>query len=446
MKNARSLLALWVLFAINTMNFFDRQILGAVTEPIRKDWGLTDTQLGWLGTAFTLLYAAIGIPLGRLADVWNRRVLISMGVALWSGLTFASGLCRGFWSLFVVRLGVGVGEAVCAPTSSSLIGDLFHPHERARALSIFMLGLPVGLALSYIVSGTIAQHYGWQAAFFVAGIPGILLAAVTLFIREPARGTTELRHIGTARRSGSPYWIVLSIPTMWWIIASGALHNFNMYAIGSFLPAFLIRFHHVSLQTAGFISGIVIGSVGALGMLVGGWTADWLIRRRTNGRLLVASFALLISAPAGYLALEQPSGALIPFMLFQGLASMMMYVYYATVYSTIHDIIEPALRGTAMALYFFAMYVLGASLGPLGTGWASDFFARRAADSAGVILAPTAPIPEQFRAAGLHAAMYMIPLLGIALVLVLFVGSMTVRSDMQKLQNWMTQKSVQGTA
>jgi len=442
---AKSLFALWVLFAINTMNFFDRQILGAVTEPIRKDWGLTDTQIGMLGTAFTLLYAAVGIPLGRLADVWNRRSLISIGLAVWSALTFASGLCRGFWTLFAVRLGVGVGEAVCAPTSSSLIGDLFRPQERARALSVFMLGLPVGIALSYIVSGTIAQHFGWQAAFFVAGIPGIVLAGITLLLVEPPRGTTEQQNIGTARRPGSPYWIVLSIPTMWWIIASGALHNFNMYAIGSFLPAFLIRFHGVTLQTAGFISGIVIGSVGALGMLIGGWSADWLVRRRANGRLLVAGFALLISAPAIYLALEQPRGALVPFMLCQGLASMMMYVYYATVYSTIHDIIEPALRGTAMALYFFAMYVLGASLGPLGTGWASDFFARRAAAGAGVILAPHDPIPESFRAAGLHSAMYLLPVLGILLVAVLFAGSLTVRKDMLKLQDWMAECSSQGT-
>jgi MFS family permease len=300
-----------------------------------------------------------------------------------------------------------------------------------------MLGLPVGVALSYIVSGTIAQHYGWQAAFFVAGIPGIILAGVALCIQEPPRGTTEDKNIGTARRPGSPYWIVLSIPTMWWIIASGALHNFNMYAIGSFLPAFLIRFHHVSLQTAGFISGIVIGSVGALGMLIGGWAADWLVRRRENGRLLVAALALLISTPASYLALEQPSGALLPFILFQGAASMMMYVYYATIYSTIHDIIEPSLRGTAMALYFFAMYVFGASLGPLGTGWASDFFARRAATAAGVALALEEPIPEAYRAAGLHSAMYLIPLLGIVLVAVLFAGSLTVRRDMRKLQEWM---------
>jgi MFS family permease len=230
---------------------------------------------------------------------------------------------------------------------------------------------------------------------------------VALFIREPRRGSSEIRDIGTARRPGSPYRLVLGIPTLWWIIASGALHNFNMYAVGSFLPAFLSRYHHVNLQTAGFISGIVIGTVGAGGMLLGGWAGDRMMLRRDSGRMLVASWALLLSVPLSFLALTQPSGALVPFVLFQAAASMMMYVYYATVYSTVQDIVEPSLRGTAMALYFFAMYVLGGSLGPVGTGWVSDLMARRAAAAAGIALQPTAPIPEAFKAAGLHQAMYM---------------------------------------
>jgi MFS family permease len=438
---ARSLFALWVLFGINTMNFFDRQILGAVTEPIRKEWSLTDTQIGMLGTAFILLYAVVGVPLGRLADLWNRKLLLAIGVSIWSALTYASGLCRGFWSLFAVRLGVGIGEAACAPTASSLIGDLFPPQERSRALAIFMLGLPVGLSLSYIVSGTIAQHYSWQAAFFVAGVPGLILAILSLFIREPERGRSETTKVGSARRPGSPYSLVLGIPTMWWIIASGAIHNFNMYAIASFMPAFLIRYHHVSVQTAGFISGIIFGSVGAIGMLLGGWGGDWMLRRMANGRMLGAAIALAASVPAGYLALQQPAGALISFMCFQGIASMMMYTYYATVYSTIQDIVEPSLRGTAMAIYFFAMYLLGAALGPIGTGWVSDWLARRAAAAANLALSSTSAVPEQFRAIGLHQAMYMVPILGVLLVVVLLAGAITVRKDMQRLRDWITRTS-----
>lgn len=439
-----SLLALSLLFAINTMNFFDRQILGAINEPIRRDWGLSDTQLGWLVTAFTLLYAVVGVPLGRLADIWRRKNILIIGLTLWSGLTYLSGLCQGFWSLFAVRLGVGIGEASCAPASTSVIGDLFPARARARALSIFMMGLPAGLALSYIVSGTVAQHYGWRFAFYVAGIPGLLLAALTLMLREPQRGLAESRNVGAARRPGSPYLLVLGIPTMWWIIASGTLHNFIMYAISSFLPAFLIRYHNVTVQSAGFICGVIIGSVGAVGMLLGGWLGDGWIRRWPSGRMVLAGVAVLISVPAGYLAIRQPRGALASFVLFQAAAWLLMYVYYAAVYSTIHDVVEPALRGTGMALYFFAMYVLGASLGPLGTGWLSDNMARKAAIDAHVLLLPGSPIPELFKAVGLCQAMYMVPILGILLAVVLLAGALTVRKDMERLQAWMERIGSQG--
>ncbi len=188
--------ALIVLFAINTMNFFDRQIIGAVGEPIRKEFGLGDASLGLLGTAFTLLYAFVGVPLGVLADKIGRKSILSIGVFVWSLFTAGSGLAQSFWQIFALRLGVGVGEASCAPAATSLIGDLFPASWRAKALAIFMLGLPVGVALSFAVSGTVAKQYGWRAAFFVAGIPGILCAIAVLFIHEPKRGASETHAIG----------------------------------------------------------------------------------------------------------------------------------------------------------------------------------------------------------------------------------------------------------
>jgi MFS family permease len=225
--------ALVVLFAINTMNFFDRQIIGAVAEPIRKEFGLSDASLGALGTAFTLLYAFVGVPLGRLADKIGRKGILSAGVFVWSLLTVGSGLAQNFWQIFALRLGVGVGEASCAPAATSLIGDLFPANWRAKALAIFMLGLPVGVALSFAVSGTVAKTYGWRTAFFVAGVPGLLCAIAVLFVREPKRGAAEPHDIGEQKRAGSPYKLILAMPTMRWIILSGALHNFNMYAIGA---------------------------------------------------------------------------------------------------------------------------------------------------------------------------------------------------------------------
>ncbi|MGQ0540590.1 MAG: spinster family MFS transporter [Blastocatellia bacterium] len=428
--------ALIVLFAINTMNFFDRQILGAVGEPIRKEFGLSDASLGLLGTAFTLLYAFVGVPLGVLADRIGRKQILSVGVFVWSLLTVGSGLAQNFWQIFALRLGVGVGEASCAPAATSLIGDLFPPNWRAKALAIFMLGLPLGLALSFAISGTIAKQYGWRAAFFVAGIPGILCAVAVLFIREPKRGAAETHDIGGKKRDGSPYLNILKSPTMRWIIISGAVHNFNMYAIASFITPFLMRYHGLDIQQANLVSMIVYGVMGAPGLLIGGFIGDAVMKKRKDGRMLVGTIAILLSIPTIYFALGVSKGSTTAFLILMGAACALMYFYYSTVYSTIQDVTEPASRGTAMAVYFFAMYVLGASFGPYGTGLLSDFFTKRAATIAGVTdLTQTAL--EPFRADGLHSAMYIIPILGVLLTLVLFAGSRTVTKEIESLQTWM---------
>ena len=428
---SRTTYALWVLFAINALNFFDRQIGGALAEPIRKEWGLSDGALGALGTAFTLLYAFVGIPLGRLSDRTSRKRILGIAVVLWSVLTSLSAMTRNYWQMFATRLGVGVGEAACAPAATSLIGDLYPPARRARAMSIFMLGLPIGVAASYLLSSFVAHAWGWRAAFFVAGIPGVFLAIAAMFIDEPQRGMAETLAVVERPHEGSPWRVLLSIPTMWWLIASGALHNFNMYALGSFLAPLLMRYHGATLRQAGLMSMVIYGLSGIPGLLIGGMLADRLSLQRKNGRLLVGAFSILLSAPLLALALSRPAHDTVSFMLLAGAGCMTMYVYYSSVYATLHDVVGPSLRGTAMALYFFAMYVLGASFGPIVTGMASDYFTRRAAIAAGSAIFTTKAL-EPFRGAGLHSAMYLIPVLSILLTVVLFAGSRTVAADMEK--------------
>jgi MFS family permease len=433
-------MALGLIFAINTMNFFDRQILGAVGEMIRKEWGLNDTALGTLGTSFTLIYAFVGLPLGRLSDKYARNKILSFGVFLWSLLTVTSGLARNFVQMFIMRLGVGVGEATCAPAATSLIGDLFPATKRGKAVSIFMLGLPVGIALSYAASGFIAQSWGWRAAFYIAGIPGLICAIWAYFTKEPERGGTEVHSIGQKKRAGSPFLLVLSIPTMWWLILSGALHNFNMYAIGSFLTPYLMRFHTMSIRDAGLVAMLVNGLAGIPGLILGGYFGDSMSRTRKNGRLLVGAIALLITVPFMYLGIARPAGDILGFTVLASIGMATMYVYYSTVYSAIQDVIEPSLRGTAMAIYFFAMYVLGASFGPVGTGFLSDHYTKQAAAAAGVVEV-TQQALEPFRGAGLHSAMYIVPILGVLLTLVLFMASRTIGKDMEKLQKWMAEST-----
>src|SRR5437773_6179556 len=449
--------ALAVLFAINLMNFFDRQIIGGVGEGIRREMGLSDTALGLLGTVFTLLYAGVGLPLGRLSDKIQRRKILAAGVFAWSLLTAASGVARSFAQLIVARPGGGAGEATCSPASTSLIGDFFPARLRGRAVAIWMLGLPLGLGLANGAGGWILQNWGWRNAFYVAAIPGLLCAAAAMMMREPTRGMAESHAVGDRRRAGNPYLLVLSIPTMLWLIVSGALHNFNMYALGAFVAPFLVRFHKMNFIDAGWVSACVYGFSGVVGLTGGGALADYLYRRRVDGRLIVGTCAIVVTAPLMFLGLMRQAGDVVGFALLMGTGSGVMFAYYSTVYSTIHDVVEPSLRGTAMALYFFAMYVLGASLGPVGTGLASDYFTFQAASAAGAVT----PLPfgdlmlaelrslvgeskgfdlralEPFRAQGLHTALYIVPILASILALVLFAASRTVTKDVARLQAWM---------
>jgi MFS family permease len=464
---ARANQTLALLFFINLMNFYDRQVIAVVTEPIRQEWQLSYSKIALLGTAFTLIYAAVGVPFGWMTDKFSRTRILAGAVFVWSLLTAAGGLARSYAEMFALRLGVGVGEAGCAPAGNSLIGDLFPASRRAKAISIFMIGLPLGLALSYFISGRVAAAWGWRMAFYIAIIPGILLTVWALFTPEPKRGATETHNIGESKREGnlsprllsvllspnvdrsiygsSPFWLVLSSPTMWWIILSGALLNFNMYAIGSFLNPYLQQFHKLDIKTASNFSTFINGLAGIPGLLVGGIIADAVLKRWKNGRMLVGVASTVLSIPLVLLALSRPSGDVWSFAVVMGLSYALMTVYYVAVYPTVQDIIEPSLRGTAMALYFFAMYVLGASFGPVGTGLLSDYFTEQAARAAGVVDMSYQAL-EPYRAAGLHSAMYAIPILGGLLAFVLLAGAMTVKKDMDKLHDWMRESALKSKA
>jgi len=415
-----------VLCAINTLNFFDRQVLSAVAEPIRREWALGDTAIGALGTAFTLLYAVVGVPFGRLADRARRTYILAAGVFAAGVLTALQGLARSFTQLFVLRLLVGVGEATCAPAATSLIGDLVPADKRSRALAIFMLGLPLGLGLSYAVSGWVAQGWGWRAAFLVAGPPGVFCAVLALLLREPAR--TAPPDPARGATGVSPYRRLLAIPTLWWIIASGAVHNFNMYALGTFLSPYLIRQHELDVREAGIVSMLAYGLSGIPGMLLAGVAGDALRRRGPHRRVLLGAGAFLVAAPLLLLALGQPRGRVLAFTLLLGGACAAMASYYAVVYAALQDVVPASLRATAMAVYFLAMYVLGASFGPVVTGMLSDGMTVRAARAAGVFVASPSAL-EPFRAAGLHAALLVVPILALLLAAILWAASRTIARD-----------------
>ncbi len=414
--------SLIVLVLVNIMNFYDRHVGGALAEPLRKEFGLTDSQIGWISTIFTLLYAVIGLPLGWLADKVSRKKLLAAGVAVWGSLTAFAAWATTFPLLLVSRLGLAVGEAACAPTATSWIGDLYPPGRRSRPLALFMLGVPVGGALSFFFSGPIAQAFGWRRAMIVAAIPALLLVPVVLILREPERGSAEAAH---ASAHGS-IWNVLSIPTFWWIVASGALVNFNLYAVGTFLPAFMGRIHHLKVGPANIATGVVYLVGGLAGGIIGGFWGDSIAGRRAGGRMRIAAISALAAAPLAFFGVRQSVGGLeIAVALLAG-AYGLLNMYYGLVYASIQDIVAPKLRGKAMAIYFLVMYLGGASFGPVITGKLSDFMAHRAAAAAG------STVTEAFKAAGLQQAMLVIPVLSLALGLVLWAGSRSMVKDIQR--------------
>ncbi len=390
-----------VLFAVNLFNIYDRMAPAALLEPIRHEFALSDAQAGLLQTGFIVVYAVAGVPLGWLVDRGNRRGLLAIAVAVWSALTGLGAAATSYGALLTCRLGVGLGEAACAPVAASWIGALFPPDRRSRALAVFMFGVPLGGALSYALGGPAAQAWGWRAAMALAAAPALLLVpAVAALPSPPAMPAAALKKWPRS-------------PALFWIIVSGALLNFGLYAFSTFLPAFMTRVHGLSLARAGLWIGMGYGIAGVAGGAAGGWCGD----RWRSGRLLWAAAASLAAAPlaaAGILS----GGATSALMLLLG-AYALLSSYYALIYAAIQDLVPAESVARTMAVYFLGMYLLGAAFGPWVTGGLSDLLAARAlASGAGTELA---------RAVGLRHAMLLIPLVSVAVSAVLYAAATCVR-------------------
>lgn len=390
-----------VLFLVNVLNYYDRQALGAVVEPLRHQFHLSDTQLALIPTLFTIVYAFAGLPLGRMADTGSRKRLLAIGIAIWAGLTALGALAANYAMLLATRLGVGIGEAVCAPAATSWIGDLIPAKGRAKALAGFMMAVPVGVMLSLAVTGPVAQAFGWRVALAVAALPAILLIPALLLLEEPQRESA-------AAKDASPMALA-RVQALWWIAASGALVNSVLYTFSYFMPAFLTRVHGLSVGQAGLWTGLGSGIAGILGAVAAGIFGA--------GRLRLAALTSLLAAPFAAGAILLPAGSAPGALCLGMMAYGLLQTYYGLVYSAMHDIVAPELRGIAMSAYLMASYLGGASFGPLLTGRLSDYFAHKAGS-----------MTEAAKAIGLHQAMYVVPVLCVALAAVLWGGAKAVES------------------
>lgn len=425
-SNAWRVLSL--LFLANLLNVYDRLIPAVIVEPLRQEFQLTDLHIGLVGTAFTVIYAFAGVPLGRLADNGSRKVVIGWGLAIWSGFTALTGMASGFASFLLLRMGVGIGEASYAPAANSLISDLFQRNRRSLAVGLYMLGLPVGLVLGFFTVGAIATHFqSWRAPFFVAAIPGLLLAGVFFFVKEPARGSSELMNPLVVKPIAHPIRTVLSRKTMWWVILSGASYNFASNAANSFMVPLFQRYFHLDLKSAGLMTGVMLGLTGLIAMTAGGVLADKLQLRFRKGRLHLCTGGMVVGAVCTWLALQRNDVAAFAWLF--GIGWLAAYLYAVCIYPVVQDLVVPQLRATAMSIFLGAMYLLGAAFGSVALGALSDYMARNSQLAEGA-----AVMSAIHRATGLHDAMILVPIALVVTAVACLMASRTYLEDVARVQ------------
>lgn len=366
---------LGVLFSVNVLNLVDRQAVYILFPLLQADLQLTDTQLGALGALpFALFYSFMGIPLGWLADRWHRVRLITIGLTIWSGFTALSGTARGFWSLFAIRVGVGIGESSCAPAGQTILSDYFPPAKRSTILATFNCGVPIGHGLGLYLGGVIAQQWGWRWTFFALGLPGLLLAILVSRLREPIRGQMEVHRQLVAAPPSShalrQLWrTIRAKPALRWHFIAMAWIGFSVSAPAVWLPMFLVRLRGFSVETAGEIAGLSAVVAGLVGTFLGGVLADrWMVRRK-NARMfiLVLRSFLVIPFLIGMFFIV-PSGLLIPVIV---IGSCVSSVWFGPGSALVHDLVEPEIRAVAVAFYVLVLN-LAAGASPMIIGKLTD--------------------------------------------------------------------------
>lgn len=374
-----------VLTLINFFNYVDRQVLAPLLpllkEPVAEGGlGLSDTEVGLLHTAFMIVHSLASIPLGLLADRWLRPQVVAIGVGLWSLATAAAGLARSYGELFVARAAVGIGEAAYAPAASALISDRFAPAQRARALGVFQLGMLVGTAVGIVAGGVVAASFGWRAAFFIVGLPGLVLTVLALRLWDAPRPRKAAGGVPTPIEAGGASMALRSSspgirPALVLINVTGILITFFVGAVSLWGIEFLVRYHYAGdkshLGTATILFGAVGTIAGIAGALGGSQVADRIERRRPGaGRLTAIALGALLGAPCAAFALV--SSNLVVVVAALGIGVFFISWYVGPVLAALHDVVAPQHRATATGAYLFLVHALGDGISPGFVGIVAD--------------------------------------------------------------------------
>jgi MFS family permease len=379
--------SLAVLSFINLFSYLDRYIVSALTESLKhSDLGLSDANLGSLMSGFLVVYTLTAPIFGALGDRRSRPRLIAFGVACWSFATALSGFAGSYLALFVARASVGVGEAAYVTIAPALLSDYFPLNRRGRVMAIFFCAIPVGSALGYVVGGLVDKHFGWRAAFFVAGVPGLLLAALCLLLRDPPRGSQDAgaahaaaAHAaprtapatgGARRETWAAYGHLVRNKAYALTIAGYAGYTFALGGLAFWMPAFLERVRGVPRSEATVSFGAIVVITGLIGTFVGGWLGDYCAKYSRQAYLWLSAIATCIAAPCVWMALTTASHTL--YLTWMVAAQLLLFLSTGPINAAIVNLVAATERASALALGVFAIHLLGDVPSPFIIGALSD--------------------------------------------------------------------------
>ncbi|MEM6317260.1 MAG: MFS transporter [Bacteroidota bacterium] len=365
--------ALGMMTIAGALNFFDRQLVVILQEPIKKDLLLSDTQLGLMsGLAFAIFYCLVGIPIARYADTHNRRNIVGISIGLWSLMTAMTGYVQNFVQMLLVRIGVGVGEAGGSPSSHAMISDYFTKEKRATAFAIFATSVFIGLFLGFLVGGILEDSVGWRKAFFLLGVPGILFAFLFVWlVKEPPKGYSdggyvEMEVLDFKTALGR----LLSKKTYIFVLLASALHSFVGYSFLNWIPSFFVRVHGMAVMEVGIYLAISVGIGGAVGAFLGGLIVDKLVKKDQRWYMWIGIVAITLTIPFSFYVLFASNGINAALCYF--IPNILFSLNLGAILTVTQGVVGVQLRALSSAVYYFVINLIGMGMGPVSIGILSD--------------------------------------------------------------------------
>ena len=360
--------ALGLLTVVSVLNHLDRTLIYILFQPIKKEMSFSDFELGLLGTtSFVIFFTVLGVPFGRLADRRSRKNMIAAGLAVWSLFSGLTGFANGFWSLFLCRVMVGVGEATLGPAALSLLSDYFPPRMRASVQSVYASGIALGGGLAFFLGGWISVNFGWRTAFYFLGFPGVLVAVLVYFLREQQRGSTE---VSPPKYTGDDWKHLFRSKPLRYHYAGYAMFALAANSLSIWMPTFFTRVHGYSIATLGLVAGLTSLASGIPSTVLGGYLADRLRRYGPGGRMRLSSIASLLAIPFWIVLLFSNNVPLLLVANFVLLGLSLMWL--APSMADVHDITGPHLRGLGIGVLVCLVHLLAYGVGSPLMGKVND--------------------------------------------------------------------------